>query len=428
MEKAKVNTLLISRATLDGHLADVLIEGNRFKRISASPIEGRFDRTIDARGKILVPPFYNGHTHAAMNLLRGFADDLQLMDWLENHIWPAEAHLNEAIVYAGTRLSILEMIKSGTVFFNDMYWYAPAVLRAAEDMKVRAAIARQSIETSPGVNNPTNVENNVALEAAIGGCSQRVFLTYAPHAIYTVCGESLKAIHDQAAERGEYYHMHVAETRAEVDTCRKAHGGLTPIAYLDSLGVLDSRTIMAHCVHLTDDDRAMIAARGAVIVHNAQSNLKLASGFCELGKALQAGCRVILGTDGCASNNSMSMFSEMKTAALLAKAVANDPTVADASRMWQMATRDGAAAFGIDAGEIAEGRLADAMLLDGASSLLVPGFNFTSDLVYAADSSCVDTVICDGNVLMENRQVPGEAEIIAEARAAAKRLTQKTLI
>ena len=418
------DTLLISRATLDGRVVDVLVEGNRFKRISAEPISGNFARVIDARGKLIAPPFYNGHTHAAMNLLRGFADDLQLMDWLENHIWPAEAHLDDAIVYAGTRLSILEMIKSGTVFFNDMYWYAPAVLRAAEDMKLRAAIARQAIETSPGVNNPTNVESNAALEAAIASCSDRVFLTYAPHAIYTVCGDSLKAMHEKAAAENSYYHMHVAETRFEVEECRKAHGGLTPVAYLDSLGVLDERTIMAHCVHLTDADRALIAERGAVIVHNAQSNLKLASGFCELGKALKAKCRAILGTDGCCSNNSMSMFSEMKTAAILAKTVADDPTVASAAEILRMATVSGAAAFGIDAGVIAEGRLADAMLLDGGNSLLVPGFNPVSDLVYAADSSCVDTVICDGNVLMENRVVPGEDEIIAQARDVAAKLTR----
>ena len=230
-------------------------------------------------------------------------------------------------------------------------------------------------------------------------------------------------MHDKAAAEKAYYHMHVAETRFEVDECRKAHGGLTPVAYLDELGVLDERTVMAHCVHLTDDDRARIAAKGAVIVHNAQSNLKLDSGFCEVGKAVQAGCRVILGTDGCCSNNSMSMFSEMKTAALLAKTVADDPTSAPADEILAMATKDGAAAFGLDAGEIAEGKLADAMLLDASNSLLVPGFNLTSDLVYAADSSCVDTVICDGNVLMANRKVPGEAEIIAAAREAAARLT-----
>ena len=418
-----MKTLLISRATLNGRVVDVLVEGNRFKTISEAPLAGSFDHTLDARGKILVPPFYNGHTHAAMNLLRGFADDLQLMDWLQNHIWPAEAHLDDAIVYAGTRLSILEMIKTGTVFFNDMYWYAPAVLRAAEDMKVRAAIARQAIEVSPGVNNPTNVESNAQLEAAVKTCSDRVFLTYAPHAIYTVCGESLREMHDKAVAEKSYYHIHVAETRTEVESCAKLHDGLTPVAYLDSLGVLDERTIMAHCVHLTEDDIRLIHARGAVIVHNAQSNLKLDSGFFPFKRAVTAGgCRTILGTDGCASNNSMSMFAEMKAAALLAKTVADDPTVAPAPQILAMATKEGAAAFGLDAGEIAEGKLADALLLDASNSLLVPGFNLASDLVYAADSSCVDTVVCDGNVLMEDHRVPGEAEILAAAREAAARL------
>ena len=420
-----MKTLLLSRAVLEGRTVDVLIEGNRFKTISEAPIEGTFDRTIDAHGKILVPPFYNGHTHAAMNLLRGYADDLQLMDWLQNHIWPAEAHLDDPIVYAGTRLSILEMIKSGTVFFNDMYWYAPAVLRAAEDMKVRAAIARQAIELSPGVNNPTNVESNSKLESDISSCSSRVFLTYAPHAIYTVCGDSLREMHDKAVAEGSYYHMHVAETRFEVETCAKQHGGMTPVEYLDSLGVLDSRTVMAHCVHLTDNDIRIIRERGAVIVHNAQSNLKLDSGFFPFKRAAEeGGCRTILGTDGCCSNNSMSMFSEMKAAALLAKTVADDPSCAKAETVWRMATRGGAEAFGIDAGEIAPGKLADCMLLDGSSTFPVPGFNWASDFVYAADSSCVDTVICDGNVLMENRVVPGEAEIVEAAREAAAKLVR----
>ena len=417
------SNILISRAMLDGREVDVLIEGNRFKSISETPINGAFDHVIDARGKLLVPPFYNGHTHAAMNLLRGYADDLQLMDWLQNHIWPAEAHLDGSIVYAGTRLSILEMIRSGTVFFNDMYWYAPSVLRAAEDMKVRAAIARQAIETSPGVNNPTNVESNAELESMIGSCSDRVFLTYAPHAIYTVCGESLREMHEKSVAEKSFYHIHVAETRTEIETCAKQHDGMTPVTYLDSLGVLDDRTIMAHCVHLTDGDIRIIRERGAVIVHNAQSNLKLDSGFFPFKRAVtDGGCRIALGTDGCCSNNSMSMFAEMKAAALLAKTVADDPTVAPASQVLGIATAGGAAAFGIDAGVIEEGKLADALLLDASNSLLVPGFNLASDLVYAADSSCVDTVICDGNVLMEGRVVPGEAEIVAAARAAAARL------
>ena len=417
--------ILIRRATLGGKTVDALISGNRFAKISEEIVDAPQARVVDARGKILAPAFYNGHTHAAMNLLRGYADDLELMDWLQNHIWPAEAHLDDAIVYAGTRLSILEMIKSGTVFFNDMYWYAPAVLRAAEDMKVRAAIARQAIEVSPGVNNPTNVESNARLESDVKSCSDRVFLTYAPHAIYTVCGDSLREMHDKAVAEKSYYHTHVAETRFEVETCMREHGGMTPVEYLDSLGVLDERTVMAHCVHLTDNDIRIIRDRGAVIVHNAQSNLKLDSGFFPFKRAVEeGGCRTILGTDGCCSNNSMSMFSEMKTAALIAKTVANDPKCAKAELVWRMATRGGAEAFGLDAGEIAEGRLADCMLLDGDSTYLVPGFNRASDFVYAADSSCVDTVICDGNVLMENRVVPGEDEIVAEAREAAAKLVR----
>lgn len=422
-----MDPLLVQRAQFQGREVDLRVSRGRIAQISVEPLLPHSEETLlDASGQILAPAFYNGHTHAAMNLLRGFADDLPLMDWLQNHIWPAEAHLTEDLVYAGARFAMLEMIKSGTVFLNDMYWHAPAVARAAEEMGLRAAISLHTVETGgPGRDDPRNVADKLRLkDLPRSAADGRIFATWAPHAIYTVCEQTLRTIADQARAEGAFVHMHVSETRGEVETCRREHGGRTPVRYLADLGLVGPKSIFAHCVHLTDEDVKILADRGAVLVHNPQSNLKLDSGFFQLGRVQKGGCRVILGTDGCASNNSVSMFGEMKTAALLAKTVADDPTVGAAPTVYRMATRDGAAAFGLEAGEIAEGRLADFILLDARSTYLNPGHNLVSDLVYAADSSCVDTVVCNGRVLMRHRQVPHEDEILASARRTAEQLVK----
>ena len=414
---------LFKNLLLGAEAVDISVENGTIAAIV--PATGLGD---SAAPRPVVPAFYNCHTHLAMNLLRGYADDLELMPWLQEHIWPAEAHLTDEIVYAGTRLAILEMIRSGTVFANDMYWHAPAVARAAEEMGIRCAVSMQTIETGgPGHNDPKNVAANKALAGLPRDASARVFTTYAPHAIYTVCEQSLRDIAAQAREEDTFLHVHVAETRFEVETCKKEHGGRTPVAYLNDLGLLGPKTVMAHCVHLTDDDIKIIADTGAVVVENQQSNMKLVSGLFPYRRAVEKGkCRLALGTDGASSNNSLSMFAEMKAAALCAKIESGDPTCAPAADVWRAATRGGAQAFGLDAGEIRAGAAADFVILRPDAVPLVPGFNHASDLVYSADPSCVDTVVCAGRVLMENGIVSGEAEIISAARAAAAQLTHAT--
>lgn len=411
-----------SNLLLDGRAVDITVADGRIASISAhESVPGE----VPARP--VAPAFYNCHTHLAMNLLRGFADDLELMPWLQEHIWPAEAHLTDDIVYAGARLAMVEMIRGGCVFANDMYWYAPAVARAAEEMGIRCAVSMQTIETGgPGVNDPKNVAANKELESLPRSADARVFATLSPHAIYTVCEKSLRETAARAKAEQTFIHMHVAETRGEVAACRKEHGGRTPVAYLNAIGLLGPKTVMAHCVHLTDDDIRIIADSGAVIVENQQSNMKLVSGLFPYRRAVEkGGCRFALGTDGASSNNSLSMFTEMKSAALCAKIESGDPTAAPAAAIYDAATRGGAQAFGLDAGEIRVGAAADFVVLNPDAPALIPGFNQTSDLVYAADTSCVDTVVCAGRVLMEGGVVPGEDEIIASARIAAARLTAR---
>ena len=410
-----MKTLLIQQALLNGTPHDILIEGSRFKAI-APRLDVTAARTIDASGKAIVPPFYNTHTHAAMTGMRGYADDLELFTWLREHIWPTEKHITPDDAYHFSRLAILEMIRTGTVFFNDMYWYARSAVRAAEEMGVRAAIGRMFIESSPGVVTEWNVKENEALEALKPSLPERIRLTFAPHAIYTVSGQTLRAVAEEARAKNEFIHIHASETQAEVADSMKAHG-MTPIAWLDACGMLTPKTILAHAIHLTRDDITLIRDRGSVIAHMPCSNFKLASGqfrFHEVAE--QNACRVTLGTDGCASNNNLSMLEEMKFAALSAKDETHLPTAAPAQTIFDCATRHGAEAFDIDAGTIAEGKLADALLIDLRHPLMVPCHNLISNLVYSADSASIDTVICDGNILMENTTIPGEREIIDSAQ------------
>lgn len=418
-----MSTVLIRHACLNGRETDLFIKDGVFHRI-APILACQADTVLEAAGKIIVPPFYNCHTHAGMTLLRGYADDMELFTWLNRYIWPAEARLKPDDIYHGTRLAILEMIRSGTLFFNDMYWHSEAALRAVEEMGVRAALGRLFIEESVGKISDRNISGNAALEARYhdSPARNRVLLTYAPHAIYTVSGETLREIAQQATAEGAFIHTHVAETRQEVTDCHKAHD-MSPVAWLDACGILGPKTVLAHCVHLTADDIALIRDRGATVVHMPWSNAKLASGQFDYRTVVEEGsCRFAIGTDGCASNNSLSMFGEMKAAALLAKLGANDPACAKDTSIWEAATRGGAAAFGLNAGIIAEGALADALLLNPDNPLLVPNHHLAANMVYSADSSCVDSAICAGRVLMENRHIEGEAEILAAARDAASRI------
>ncbi len=420
-----MNTLLVRGALLDGALRDLWIEDGIIRAIGPS-LDRTAGRTLEARGRIAVPPFYNTHTHAAMTLLRGYADDMELHDWLERFIWPAEARLTPEDVYHGSRLAILEMLRSGTVFFNDMYWAPEATLRAVEEFGVRAAIGRLFIEESPGKVLQRNREGNAALEAAWrrSPARDRVLLTLAPHAVYTVSETTLRAVAEQAAAGAEYVHVHASETRREVEDCLRATGR-TPVAWLDECGLLGPRTLLAHCVHLTPEDIARIRDRGAVVAHMPCSNAKLASGAFDFhAVSEEAGCRLSIGTDGCASNNSLSMFDEMKAAALSAKLRSGRPTCARDVDLWRIATRGGAEAFGLGGGLLAEGAAADLLLLAPDNPMLVPEHCLAANIVYAADSSCVESVVCAGRVLMEDRRVPGEEEIVAGARAAARRLVR----
>ena len=355
-----------------------------------------------------------------MTLLRGIADDMELFEWLNEHIWPAEAKLTAEDIYWGSRLACLEMIKSGTVFFNDMYFQPAETIRAVEESGIRAAVGMIVLDVNPD-SNAKFQRDNEAVWAARSRYSDRIQLAWSPHAIYTVSEPALLKVAEKAAAMQIRIHIHLAETAHETADCRKQHG-CTPVEYLDRLGLLSPNTLAAHSVHLTDGDIEILKKREVNLAYMPCSNYKLSSGKFRFHRLLESGCRVTFGTDGCASNNNLSMFDEMKFGALGAKVEYGGPTACHADQIFTAATRSGAEAFGIDAGVLEPGRLADIMLLNLDSPMMVANHNLISNVVYAADSSCVLTVICDGRVLMLNRHVPGEAEVIREARRCAEHL------
>lgn len=420
---AAIHQLIVRNASLKGQSVDLYITGNRISRIvphpsaSVSSPDSPDAVCVDAQGMSVFPAFYNTHNHAAMTLLRGYADDLLLMEWLEKHIWPAEARFTDEHIRVGVRLACLEMIKSGTVLFNDMYWKEEVALPVVEAMGLRAALGVLLIDTQDSREQERNFG---LLEQFVPKPDGRVSLAVAPHSVYTVSGELLRKSAEAARRNGQKIHIHLCETQGEVESCLKQHG-CTPIAYLDRMGFLGDDVIAAHVVHVTDEDIRLLAERGVTVAHCPVSNMKLSSGIAPVQKMLEAGCRVTLATDGCSSNNNLDMREEMKIAALLAK-VSSGPQALPAGEVLRMATRAGAETFGWDAGAVEEGRLADLILVRNDRACMTPMFHPESNWVYAADSSLIDTVICDGRMLMQGRKVEGEEEILADARRIAATL------
>ena len=416
-------SILINNVFLNNSSCDVLIVKNRFKKI-APHIHLSAETIIDAKGFAILPPFYNLHTHSAMTLLRGYADDLELFTWLEKHIWPLEQKLREEDVYHGARLAALEMIKSGTVFFNDMYFFPHGTAKAADEMGMRADIAPVLIDGMDATKTNDMIRYTQETIACSNDYSPRVRFSVSPHAIYTVSSETLKRSAELSRKENLPFQIHVSETETEVLNALKEHG-LRPVQYLDSLGVLDSNVSAVHCVHLDDTDREILKRRNVHIVHCPISNMKLCSGHFDYPAILNKNISLSLGTDGACSNNNLSMLDEMKFAALRAKSDSGAPQVAAASEIFDLATLHGAQAANIDAGKIAEGMLADCILVNTEHVSLIPSSHLISNMVYSASPECIDTVICDGNILMQNRKVKNEEEIIQNANECYQDLIKR---
>lgn len=401
-----------------GILCDILISNKRFAKIGGlAPKDYEKAKVVDCSGLAILPPFYNGHCHAAMTLLRGYADDMPLQEWLQNHIWPFEGKMKPKDIEIGSRLAILEMIKSGTVFFADMYWHREQTMKVVKEMGIRATIG---VTFAEGLVSSEAIENNFRFLQDHRMESDRVKLAVMPHSPYMVGEKLFKRCVKVANQEEMILHTHLAETKKEVSDCKKANG-CTPVELMDRYGVLGGNFVAAHCVHLTSSDMALMADSCSAVILNPCSNLKLNSGIPKIPQMLDAGVLLGIGTDGASSNNNLDMHEDMKFAALLAKASGRADTL-PADEALKMASFYTALAYGVEGGLIKEGFLADALLVDLNNERLNPCHNLISNWVYAADSSAIHSVICNGEFVMENRHVDGEEDIVREAELCAKRL------
>lgn len=407
----------VENALLGGARVGVRCEGGTIVALGPGVAAELGDEVIDAAGAHLVPPLVNGHTHAAMTLFRGSGGDLPLLPWLQEKIWPVEAKLTDEDVYWGARLACAEMIRSGTTRFWDMYWHPEATARAVADAGIRATIGAPLFDATGDVEGMK--ESALRSLDALADCGPAIAPALAPHAIYTVSEDSLRWIAELAAEREVPVHIHLSETEKEVQDCIAAHGE-RPARYLDRLGLLTERSVLAHGVWLDPEELALVAERGATVVTNPVANMKLAvGGVFPHPAARAAGVAVGLGTDGAGSNDSLDLLADLKTFALVQKHAASDPTAISAEEAWDVAI--GARAPFLGATPLEVGAPADFLLLNPSAPELAIG-DSTTDLVYAASGHVVDTTVVGGRVLMRGGELPGLDEIVARAAERAKRL------
>lgn len=404
----------------DGRILGIVPEAEAAHRFVAT-------ETIVRPDHVLLPGLVNAHTHAAMTLLRGLADDLPLERWLEGHVWPAESRwAGPEFVRDGTRLAMLEMIRGGTTCFNDMYYFPDVVAALAVEHHVRAAVGMIVIEqpTPWAATTEEYFSKGLAVHDQYRD-HPLVRTTFAPHAPYTVGDATLRHLRLLADELEVPVHMHVHETRGEVARSIAACGR-RPLARIDGLGLMSSLFMAVHATELADDEFGLLASRNATVVHCPESNLKLASGFCPVAGLAAAGVNVALGTDGAASNNDLDMFGEMRTAALLAKAVAGNASALPAAQALAMATINGARALGLgeEIGSIARGKWADLICVDMNAPATRPVHHVISQLVYSAAASQVSDAWIGGRRVLADRRATlmDEAEILARADAWQQRL------
>lgn len=396
------------------HGRDILITDRRIAKIGSDLKDENDDEVIDGRGKLAIPGLINGHTHLAMSLLRGYADDMELMPWLKEKIWPLEARLTAEDVQWGVKLGCLELIRFGITCYSDMYYFPDETAEATREMGLRAFISGVVFDMRPELLSEVEPfirrwKGDELITPAVG-----------PHAAYTCSEETLLQAKGIADRHDAMIHIHLSETREEVEGFLLSKGK-SPVEYLDSLGMVNERLTAVHCVWLSEEDCYLLAEKKANVVNCTVSNLKLASGIAPLNTLMKAGVNVCLGTDGASSNNNLSLFEDMKTTAIVQKNAYHTPAAFSAEQIWQLATENAYRAFRMNMGLVA-GALADLALIDLKKPWFCPETNILSHLVYSM-SGGVDTTIVNGKVLMREGVIPGEEAILERAQECFLRLT-----
>ncbi len=401
---------------LDGRRRTFILDDGSIEEIHEGRVSGEdSDRTIDASDLLIMPGLCNSHTHAPMTLLKGIGEDLELKEWLQNRIWPMESRMTLDHLRSGLSLACLEMIRTGTTLFNDMYFRQGEVADIVRDMGLRAVLGEGFIDLFDEERREQGIKGvRRSLEAIDNLNCGRVKNSMSPHAVYTVSEEGLRWCKEEAEKRELIVHTHISETENEVKECSERFGG-TPMGILKKCGLLENKLIGAHCVHLTEVDMDLAAENGVGIAHAPISNMKLSvGGQLKYPDIVRRGIRVALGTDGSASNNSLDMFSTMKMMGLLCKQRFGASSIS-AHEIINAATRVGYEALGINGGTLSEGKLADLILIDMKDPTMVPCHSPESNVVYSVQSSAVCYSIVNGHILMDNRKIDRQERIITEA-------------
>lgn len=415
--------MLLKNILWEDSPAHILIQGNLITKVSRDSIAvPPTEEVIDCSGKAVIPGFVNAHSHAAMIMLRGIYEDLTLYQWLDK-VWAKEAKMDGEFIYWGTKAACLEMIKSGTTTFNDQYWFPSHARKAAVEMGLRPAVSFIFLDSQdPKMAAMQRIACQKLYEKSLDWGTKSLF-TISIHSVYTVSEENILWAADFARDRGLRIHMHLAETALEDQDCRRLHKGLSPTEYFDALGIFGPDVIAAHCLFLSDKDIQILGDHKVNCVHNINSNLKLASGYqFRFNELRDAGANVCLGTDGAASSNTVDMLEHMKNSAMVQKAWRRNPAALPLGELLASATVNGAKALGLPTGEIKEGMLADLSLIDLGGTAFISPAPTLANLVYAAHSDVITDVISGGKWIMRNRQVPGEEEILREARKVLKQI------
>lgn len=399
------NGYVINMIDKNPKIVDLFIENGKIVKIGKAEDE-KAKKIMDATNMAVLPGLINCHNHAAMTIFRGYSDDTELMNWLKNKIWPIEDRLKSNDIYNASKLACIEMLKSGTTTFNDMYFFMEDVAKAAKETNIRAMLGRCVMD----VKNSDDVrlaEARRLYEKYNDTEKGKIKVNIAPHALYTCNKEAIEECIKLCQELDVPMHIHLDETKTEHDQILKTYG-MTPTKLLEKYGAFEKcKLILAHCVWVTDEDMQIIKKYNASVVHNPVSNCKLASGIAKINKMLKLGINVSLGTDGAGSTNTLDMFEEMRLCNYLQKVSTLDSTSIDAYEVLKMATINGAKALGMEKeiGSIEVGKKADIILVDMSKSHQNPLHDVISNLVYTTTGSDVLTTIVDGNIVMENRQI-----------------------